>query len=132
MTWSLATLPFAGPLGSSSRRRRGGIAEAQGEADVALGDASRLENPDRFPIDAATFLAMHTVLVGAPSGKKSAYRQKDYVNMMMGGKVQRVPASPILALETPLFTVENALHALVREGYLEKIGTGRSTAYRRK
>lgn len=75
---------------------------------------------------------MHTVLVGAPSGKKSAYRQKDYVNMMMGGKVQRVPAGPILALETPLSTVENALHALVREGYLEKIGAGRSTAYLHK
>lgn len=52
--------------------------------------------------------------------------------MMMGGKVQRVPASPILAFETPLSTVENALHALVREGYLEKIGAGRSTAYLRK
>ena len=36
---------------------------------------------------------MHTVLVGAASGKKSAYRQKDYVNMMMDGQVQRVPAS---------------------------------------
>ena len=46
---------------------------------------------------------MHTVLVGAASGKKSAYRQKDYVNMMMDGQVQRVPASPILALETPLY-----------------------------
>ena len=46
---------------------------------------------------------MHTVLAGAASGKKSAYRQKDYVNMMMDGQVQRVPASPILALETPLY-----------------------------
>ena len=61
------------------------------------------KNPERFPLDAATFLAMHTVLVGAASGKKSAYRQKDYVNMMMDGQVQRVPASPILAFETPLY-----------------------------
>lgn len=61
------------------------------------------KDPDRFPIYAATFLAMHTVLVGAPSGKKSAYRQRDYVNMMMDGKVQRMPASPILAFETPLY-----------------------------
>ena len=75
---------------------------------------------------------MHTVLVGAPSGKKSAYRQKDYVNIMMDGKVQRAPTNPILAFETPLSTVENALSTLVREGYLEKIGAGRSTAYLRK
>ena len=34
--------------------------------------------------------------------------------------------------EVSLSTVENALHALVREGHLEKIGAGRSTAYRRK
>lgn len=46
---------------------------------------------------------MHTVLVGAASGKKSAYRQKDYVNMMMNSQVQHVPASPILAFETPLY-----------------------------
>lgn len=44
----------------------------------------------------------------------------------------RVPANPILAFETPLSTVENAPRALVREGYLEKIGAGRSTAYLRK
>ena len=31
-----------------------------------------------------------------------------------------------------LSTVENVLHALVREGCLKKIGAGRSTAYRRK
>ena len=65
--------------------------------------AANQQNPERFPLDAATFLAMHTVLVGAASGKKSAYRQKDYVNMMMDGQVQRVPASPILAFETPLY-----------------------------
>lgn len=61
------------------------------------------KDPDSFPIDAATFLAVHTVMVGGPSGKKSAYRQKDYVNMMIGGEVQRVPASPIPAFETPLY-----------------------------
>lgn len=65
--------------------------------------ATNQQNPERFPLDAATFLVMHTVLVGAASGKKSAYRQKDYVNMMMDGQVQRVPASPILAFETPLY-----------------------------
>lgn len=51
---------------------------------------------------------------------------------MMDGKVQRAPTNPILAFETPLSTVENALSTLVREGYLEKIGAGRSTAYLRK
>ena len=43
-------------------------------------------------------------------------------------KAQVIAALP----EVSLSTVENALHALVREGYLEKIGAGRSTAYRRK
>ena len=37
-----------------------------------------------------------------------------------------------LASVGSLSTVENALHALVREGYLKKIGAGRSTAYRCK
>ncbi len=62
------------------------------------------QEPERFDIAASTFLAMHTVLLGgAPAGKKSAYRQKDYVNMMINGQVQRVPASPIAAFETPLY-----------------------------
>lgn len=43
-------------------------------------------------------------------------------------KAQVVAALP----EVSLSTVENALHALVREGYLEEIGAGRSTAYLRK
>lgn len=43
-------------------------------------------------------------------------------------KAQVVAALP----EVSSSTVENALHALVREGYLEKIGAGRSTAYLRK
>ncbi|MDO4502690.1 MAG: Fic family protein [Coriobacteriia bacterium] len=60
--------------------------------------------PDRFAIDASTFLAMHTVLTGgAPTGKKSAYRKKDHVDMIMDGQVRRVPASPVPAFETPLY-----------------------------
>ena len=83
-------------------------AEAQSARERQIAGYARTlkafqKNPERFPLDAATFLAMHTVLVGAASGKKSAYRQKDYVNMMMDGQVQRVPASPILAFETPLY-----------------------------
>lgn len=43
-------------------------------------------------------------------------------------KAQVVAALP----EISFSTVENELHTLVREGYLEKIGAGRSTAYLRK
>ena len=43
-------------------------------------------------------------------------------------KAQVVGALP----EVSLSTIENALGALVRKGYLEKLGAGRSTAYRRK
>lgn len=49
--------------------------------------------------------------------------------MMMDGKVQRVPASPSWLSKRRFPLSKNALHALVREGYLEKIGAGRSTAY---
>ena len=65
--------------------------------------AFRLE-PEKFAIDASTFLAMHTVLLGGvPAKGGSSYRQKDYLDMMIDGRVQRVPASPVLAFETPLY-----------------------------
>ena len=43
-------------------------------------------------------------------------------------KAQVVAALPDVSLST----IENALRALAQEGYLEKIGAGRSTAYLRK
>ena len=43
-------------------------------------------------------------------------------------KAQVVAALPDVSLSA----IENALRALVREGYLDKIGAGRSTAYLRK
>ena len=43
-------------------------------------------------------------------------------------KAQVVAALPDVSFSA----IENALRALVREGYLDKIGAGRSTAYLRK
>ena len=96
-------MPFAGPLGSSSRRRRG--------RSVSFSTPAAMEN--------------------APAGTPAKAQQvRDLFTFRSNPmtKAQVVAALP----EVSLSTVENALHALVREGYLEKIGAGRSTAYLRK
>ena len=96
-------MPFAGPLGSSSRRRLGG--------SVSFSTPTAMEN--------------------APAGASTKAQQVRNLFTFRSNpmtKAQVVAALP----EVSLSTVENALHALVREGYLEKIGAGRSTAYLRK
>ena len=67
----------------------------------------------------------------APAGAPSKAQQVRDLFAFRGSpmtKAQFVATLP----EVSLSTVENALHALVREGYLEKIGAGRSTAYLHK
>lgn len=71
--------------------------------------------------------AMENALAGLPA---KAQQVRDLLAFRSNPmtKAQVVAALPDVSLST----VENALHTLVREGYLEKIGACRSTAYLRK
>lgn len=78
-----------------------------------------------------TYEMLFALMEANPSGNTSKTQQvKDFFAVQGGTqtKQQVVTALPDVSLST----IENALGALVKEGYLEKIGNGRSTAYRHK
>ena len=70
-----------------------------------------------------------SIEASAGSGLGKAQRVRDYFAKRPGSHAKReiIQANPDISVST----IENALAELVREGYLRKVGAGRSTAYER-
>ena len=97
------------PLAGRTALLLNGIAQAESDLDhqiLGLATAQRnlLEHATVLPVSTTTILAIYGDMFSyRGQNKKSSYRKRDYMDMLIDGHPQRVQVSPVEAFETPLY-----------------------------